>query len=30
MKNIKVFVSTGYYKNISPIKILKYLIKKED
>ncbi len=29
MKNIKVFVSTGYYKNISPIKILKYLIKKK-
>lgn len=29
MKNIKVFVSTGYYKNISPIKTLKYLIKKK-
>ena len=28
MNNIKVFVSTGYYKNISPIKTLKYLIKK--
>ena len=28
MKNSKVFVSTGHYKNISPHKTLKYLIKK--
>jgi len=29
MKNSKVFVSTGHYKNISPSKTLNYLIKKK-
>ena len=29
MKNSKVFISTGYYKNINPIETLDYFIKKK-
>ena len=29
MKNSKVFISTGYYKNINPIETLDYFVKKK-